>query len=188
VKTPHLLVTLLAGTALLSAPLLAGPLKLTVDPAASSVTFDVRVNIGIDSFTGKVESWTLDLTMPATGDLPDHAVFTADVAALKTGKDARDRKMRDWLENSTHPTVRYEMKSLRTTATGLEADGELTIHGKMQPFTMPITVERKDATLTVKGEVKIDYRKFDLDVIRLAGLITVKPEVRIAFVATGKLE
>jgi polyisoprenoid-binding protein YceI len=170
------------------APLTAGPLKLKVDPAASSVTFDVRVNIGIDSFTGRVEAWTLDLTMPAAGDVPDRAVFTADATAVKTGKDSRDEKMWSWLEYATHPTVQYEMKTIRTTATGFEADGELTIHGKTQPLTLPITIERTDTALTVKGGVTIDTRTFDLRLIRMAGLITVKPKVKIAFVVTGTLE
>jgi polyisoprenoid-binding protein YceI len=188
VKFPHLLVTLSAGALLAAAPVFAGPLKLKLDPAASSVTFDVRVNIGIDSFTGTVETWALDLTLPETGDLPDHAVFTADASALKTGKDSRNEKMLTWLEHTTHATVRYEMKTIRQTATGLEADGELTIHGKTQPLTMPITIERKDRALTVKGGVTIDTRTFDLPIIRMAGLITVKPAVKIAFVATGTLE
>jgi polyisoprenoid-binding protein YceI len=180
----------LFGSALLASTALsaAGPLHLAVDPTASSVTFDVRVNIGIDSFVGKVESWTLDLTMPSAGDLPESAVFTANTAALKTGKNSRDEKMLSWLENETHPTVRYEMLSIRKTANGVEADGELTIHGETQPLTIPLTVERQDARLTVKGAAKIDYRKFDLKVIRMAGLITVKPEVKIAFVVTGTLE
>lgn len=181
-------VVLFAALAALTGPLTAAPLQLKLDPAASSLTFAARVNIGIDSFTGTVDAWTLDLTMPADGDLPDHAVFSANVAAMKTGKDKRDTEMRHWLEDTTFAAIRYEMKTIRQTATGTEADGELTIHGKTQPLTMPITIERKDATLTVRGEVTLDYRTFDLKIVRMAGFVTVKPEVKVVFVASGTLE
>jgi polyisoprenoid-binding protein YceI len=188
VKTSHLLLALTASAALTGSTLVAGPLKLKVDPAASSVTFDVRVNVGAGSFTGTVENWTLELVMPENGDLPERAVFAAEVTALKTGKDKRDQHLREWLESASNPTVRYEMKAIRRTEAGVEAEGELTIHGKTQPLTMPVSLEREGEKLTVKGEVTIDTRKFDLEIIRLAGVITVKPEVKIAFVATGTLE
>ena len=167
----------------------AGPLHLKVDPAASSVTFDVRVNVGLDSFVGKVDNWTLDLTMPDQGDLPDRAIFTADVPGLKTGKDDRDKEMLRWLEHDKFPAVRYEMKAIRKSASGgLEADGELSIHGKTQTVTFPLTIERKDAALTVRGEVRIDHRNFDLKIIRKFGILSVKPEIKITFLATGLLE
>jgi polyisoprenoid-binding protein YceI len=180
---------ILAGAALLlGTPLAAASQHLKLDPAASQVTFDARVNIGIDSFTGTVETWTLDLTVPAGSDRPDHAVFTCDVLAMKTGKDKRDEKMREWLESGTFSNVRYEMQSIRESAEGLQADGELTIHGQTQSITIPITVERAGDQLTVKGEITLDYRNFDLKVVRMAGFVTVKPEVKVAFVATGTLE
>ncbi len=178
----------LAGAAVLASPLSAGALRLKVDPAASSVTFAARVNIGIDSFTGTVEHWSLDLTMPPAGDLPDHAVFTCDVLAMKTGKDKRDAEMQHWLENDKHPEVRFAMKDIHKTAGGLEADGDLTIHGQTQPITIPLTIERKDAHLNVRGEVTVDYRNYDLKIVRLAGFVTVKPEVKVVFVVQGTLE
>jgi len=187
VKRLHLLLRALAGLALCGAPLAAASLQLQVDPAASHVTFDGHVNIGIDSFTGTVDTWQLDLTVPQGGDLPDKAVFTCDVLAMKTGKDKRDQAMQEWLEQDTFSTVRFTMTSIRKTASGLEAEGDLSIHGKTRSITIPLTIERKDAMFTVSGEVTIDYRDFDLKVVRMAGFVTVKPEVKVAFVATGKL-
>lgn len=184
----HPLFCSLTVVTILVAPLTAASHQLQVDPAASKVTFDARVNIGIDSFTGTVDAWTLDLTMPETGDLPDKAVFTCDVLAMKTGKDKRDAKMREWLEQDTFSTVRFAMTAIRRTASGIEADGELTIHGKTRPITIPLTIARQDATLTVSGEVTVDYQDFDLKVVRMAGFVTVKPEVKVAFIVTGTLK
>lgn len=180
---------LAAAAGVFPGALRAGPLHLKVDSAASSVTFDVRVNVGLDSFVGKVDNWTLDLTMPAQGDLPDRAIFTVDALGLKTGKDDRDKEMLRWLENEKFPAVRYEMKAIRKSASGgLEADGELSIHGKTQTVTFPLSIERKEATLTVRGGVTVNYTTFDLKIIRKFGFLSVKPEIKIAFLATGTLE
>lgn len=166
----------------------AGSLLLETDATASSVNFDVRVNIGVDSFTGRVDRWMLELAMPAEGVLPERVDFTADVSALQTGKDARNEKMRDWLEYETHPQIRFHMTTARETASGIECDGELTIHGVTRPLTIPVTITRNDDALTVRGAVAIDYRDFDLKVIRMMGFLTVKPEVRVEFVVSGALQ
>src|SRR5690606_1367380 len=63
VRTSGLLLALLASPAFSGIGLTAATLHLRLDPAASSVTFDGRVNIGINSFVGRVEAWSLDLTM-----------------------------------------------------------------------------------------------------------------------------
>jgi polyisoprenoid-binding protein YceI len=171
-----------------AASLSAASLHFNVEPSASSVTFAVRVNIGIDSFVGHVDQWSLDLTMSADSDLPDHAVFTANVTELKTGKDKRDSKMREWLESDVFPTVRFELRTARRSGAGLEADGDLAIHGKTKSVTIPITLEHDGTRLTVRGAIAIDTRDFDLEIIRMAGFVSVKPTVEVAFVATGALQ
>lgn len=169
-----------------SATLGAAPRQLVLDPAASQVTFAVHATV--DSFVGTVPAFTLDATIPDGAELPDHAVFSTAVTALKTGKDARDREMLRWLESEKFPQLVFTLRALTPDNGNFRADGDLLLHGVTKPISVPVTIERAGDRLTIRGDAVVDHRDFGLKVIRKFAMLTVRPEVKVAFAVTGNLQ
>lgn len=169
----------------LPATVLAGPRQLVVDTAASSVTFDVRATM--HSFTGKDEAWTVEITFPTEGDLPDSATFTTELAAMKTGNAKRDAEMLHWMENEQYPTISFRLTSIAPDGAAHKADGELTLHGQTRAISIPVTITRQSGRTTVAGEITIDHRQWGLKQFRKMGFLTVSPEVKVAFKIVGEV-
>lgn len=161
--------------------------RLVVDHAGSTVTFFVRPTV--DSFVGTVENWEANVTVPDGTRLPDNAEFSTTLGELKTGKDARDREMLHWLDEASHPHLKYHLTAINQSADGsTEAAGELTFHGVTMPVTIPLTITDEGGTYTVVGEVTIDYQDFGLKIFRKFAILSVRPEVKVSFTVTGTLQ
>jgi polyisoprenoid-binding protein YceI len=171
---------------ILALPIAGASQKLAVDPEASSVTF-VGHATG-HSFHGSVTHWTLDLTVPDGADIPDKAVFTAKVLDLTTDHKKRDEEMMHWIEPEKADNIMFELTEISATDEGQEAEGKLMLHGIELPITIPIQITRDGNTLTVSGEVVVDHQLWGLPKIRKFGLLTVAPEVDVAFNVSGTLE
>lgn len=180
------LIRFLAPLLLLALPLTAAPQKMAVDTSASSVTFTASATG--HSFHGSLKNWALDLTVPEGTNIPDKAVFIARIVDLTTDHKKRDSEMMDWIEPEAHPDLRFELTEIAATGDGHEAKGTLAFHGASLPITIPVSIERDGQRLTISGGVTIDHRLWGLKKIRKFGLLTVSPEVEVAFTVSGNLE
>jgi polyisoprenoid-binding protein YceI len=167
-------------------PVAAASQKLTVDYAASSVTFATRATG--HTVHGILPKWSLDLTVPDGSDVPDMVVFSANVSDMTTDHKKRDAEMMHWIEPDAHPSLKFELTTISKTGDGYEAAGNLSLHGVTLPITMPVQIEREGGQLTVIGEATIDHQLWGLKQIKKFGLLTVAPEVAITFTVSGTLE
>jgi polyisoprenoid-binding protein YceI len=171
---------------ILALPLSAAPQKLTVDPSASSVTF-IGHATG-HAVHGSLANWQLDLTIAEDSDIPDMAVFSANVADLTTEHKKRDAEMMHWIEPEKGAEIRFELTEISPAGDGHEAKGKLVLHGITLPIAIPVQINRDGNNLTLTGEVVIDHQLWGLPKIRKFGLLTVAPEVDVAFTVSGTLE
>jgi len=172
---------LLTPLLLLPLTLLAAEHPMKVDPSRSFVEADVDAT---KNFTAHLDRYDAKLTVDEAGKIKT-AVFAFKFADLKSGNDARDADMIKWLGGGD-PAARFELGNLAVTPDGQgQASGRLTFHGVTERVEFPINLAKVDGSYIVTGETTIDYRDWNLKVIRKALLFTVSPEVKIRFKLTG---
>lgn len=167
---------------LLPLALPAAERTLKVDPAKSYVDVDVKATV--DSFTAHLDAYDWRATVDDKKKIKT-AVLTFKFADLKTGKPERDAKMLEWL-GGNDAAGKYEVGIVAVTPDGQgQVTGNLTFHGKTALVEFPVNVQQADGVYTITGEATLDYRHWDLKVIRLMAVIKVDPEVKVRFKFTG---
>lgn len=154
---------------------------LDVDPAASSFLIDVRATG--DSFTATLPLFTVAAVLDDTDPSSTSADVTFRVSDIKTGNDKRDRKMIGWFEADRFPEGRFTLRQLvrEGDSDRYRASGVLSLHGKEKAVDFPVTIVPSATQWSLDGEAVIDTRDFGLPIIRMFGLLTVDPQVKVRF-------
>jgi polyisoprenoid-binding protein YceI len=169
--------------ALLPLAAFAAERPLKVDRSRSFVDVDVNAT---KNFTAHLDRYEAKLTVDDAGRIKT-AVFTFKFADLKSGNDQRDADMMKWL-GGNDAEGRFELGNLAVTPDGQgQASGRLTFHGVTDRVEFPINLTKAGGDYTITAEPTIDYRNWNLKVIRKVLLFTVSPEVKIRFKLTGTL-
>ncbi len=171
---------LLAPLCFLPLLLAAAERPIKVDRSRSFVDVDVDAT---KNFTAHLDAYEATVTEDA-GKIKS-AVFTFRFADLKTGSTGRDAEMIQWLGGGA-PEGRFELGNLAVTPDGQgQASGRLIFHGAIERIEFPVSITREGEAYVITGETTIDYRNWNLKVIRKAFLFTVSPELKIRFKFTG---
>lgn len=172
---------LLPPLLLLPCVLLAAERTLKIDRSRSFVDVDVNAT---RNFTAHLDAYEARMSVDDAGRIKG-AVFNFKFTDLKSGNDTRDEDMIKWLGGGT-PEGRFELGNLALTPDGQgQASGRLAFHGATERIEFPVEVVKAGGAYTITGETTIDYRHWNLKVIRKALLFTVSPEVKIRFKFTG---
>jgi polyisoprenoid-binding protein YceI len=158
---------------------------LTLDPKQSKI--EVAVTATVDSFVGQLEKYQADINCTPTAHLPTTASVTFDFKDLKTGNPSRDTEMLGWLDYKNNPAGSFMLNNWKTLGTNHWAEGALTIHGVKKIIAMPVTITVTGANWNIAGSADINYRDYDLPIIRKMLLLTVAPHLHITFNLTGTL-
>jgi polyisoprenoid-binding protein YceI len=163
------------------------PLTFRIVPAESRVWFDA--DAPLHSFRGVTQQVTGAFTLQHTSPLriADARVIIA-AASFETGNSARDADMRqDFLEVARFPTIEFTVTDLlviRPVVDGMSWDvvmqGQLTVHGTTRKVRIPASVDLTTARLTVRGQVRLDMRDYQIRVPRLL-LVPMSSEVLVGF-------
>lgn len=101
----------------------------TIDRFHSEIGFSVK-HLMIATVRGKFESFTADVTSDAP-DFSDVSIrFSAEVASINTGIEARDNHLRsdDFFAAQTHPEMSFQSTLVRASGDGtLIITGDLTL-------------------------------------------------------------
>lgn len=160
---------------------LAAEKSLKVDRSRSFVDVDVKATV--DSFTAHLDAYDARLKIEA--DKIKSGVFAFKFADLKTGKADRDARMIDWLGGGA-PEGQFEIGNLAVAPDGQgQVSGRMTFHGVTERIEFPVNILKEGDTYTITGETTLDYRTWNLKVIRIAMLLKVDPEVKVRFKLTG---
>jgi len=166
---------------LLPLALFSAERPLKVDKTRSFIDVDVDATV---NFTAHLDNYEAKVNVDDSGKIKS-AIFTFKFADLKTGKAERDTKMIEWLGGGI-PQGRFELGNLAVTPDGQgQASGRLIFHDVTERVEFPINIVRADGSYTITGETTIDYRTWNLKVIRTALVMKVAPEVKIRFKLTG---
>lgn len=168
------------GIVLVASTAFAAPLKLDtthskVGFTAETLLFDVDGDFG--EYTIDVEG---DPAKPETARVK----VTIKVASIDTQNEKRDNHLQspDFFDAKAHPTITFSSTSIKRKGTQLIVKGDLTMHGKTKPLTIPFKVAKgKNGagmdTTAYKGKITIDRNAFGIGSDSIAAKISLEDEV-----------
>jgi polyisoprenoid-binding protein YceI len=182
----------------------AAPRTFAVDPEQSRALIDVGKS-GAFSFAGH----THEVEAPLTGgvihldaDDPSHddVRLEFNAAAMRVtgkGESASDvpkvtaTMLSDMvLDAGRYPSITFESTSVAAkgppAALDLSVTGRLTIRGKTQRVTAPVSVKVAGDRLTATGKFVIKQTDFGITPISVGGVVKVKNELNITFTVAAR--
>jgi polyisoprenoid-binding protein YceI len=145
-------------------------------------TTAVRVtNVQLASSVAGATFWN-EIVKPGAIEAFDVAI---DAGSLSSPKEGLDKNMHKALKVSEHKTIAFRLRRLEPlpgTPGGLRGIGMLQIAGVEREVTLNLTTQRKDAGLTVKGQVDILMTDFGITPPKaMLGMLKTDPKVTITF-------
>src|SRR5271170_6614105 len=150
---------ILAATAAPS--LFLGVAHAQVDASKSTVTATSKqMNVPVDGtfrkFTAQI---TFDPARPAAGS----AQLTIDTASYDLGDESYNQQVRgkDWFDAAQFPNATFVSSAIAPAGGDqFKVSGKLTIKGKSENVTLPVTVAQQGATQTFDGALPIKRSQF----------------------------
>jgi polyisoprenoid-binding protein YceI len=146
--------------------------RWAVDPARSTVEFEVRHMWGLGAVRGRFRrfhgSYVADAEAPAIE-------LTIDATTIDTGNRRRDEHLRaaDFFDVSAHPEVRFTSSRIVDTGDGrLRVSGALEAAGTRVPVSLDASVRELGDELAIDAETTFDQRSLGMSSGPLA---TIRP-------------
>ncbi|MEW6343958.1 MAG: YceI family protein [Pseudomonadota bacterium] len=178
---------IVAATAMSS--LFFGVAHAQVDTAKSKVTatskqMNVPVEGTFKKFTAQLD---FDPAKPAAGS----AKLSIDTASYDLGDESYNDQVRgkEWFNSAQFPSATFVSSAIAPAGGNqFKVSGTLTIKGKSETVTVPVTVAQQGATQTFDGSLPIKRSQFDIGTGEWKDTSVVADDVVIKFhiVATKK--
>ncbi|MGA8576169.1 MAG: YceI family protein [Candidatus Cybelea sp.] len=162
----------------------ASPQPRAIDVARSSARFGVS-HIWVERVTGTLPVLGGSVTLADGAMIPMAAAATLDATGVATGEPDRDQSLKssDFFDVKRFP--QWSFVSTKVTphgANGYEMDGNLTIHGVMQPQRLNVTASGTPAHPVYHATAQIDRHAFGMAVTRLDPTIGASVDVTLDIV------
>ena len=188
--TSHLLPWLLSLVLLplgMAAPVRAAERTLTLDPAASEVTFTLGATMHTVKGSFAVSEGVVRFD-PATGQASGEVVV--DLTSGDTGNDKRDRDMhRKVLESDRYPRAVFTPTRVEGDVGGGEVilHGRLELHGASHEVAIPARVSVQGGRVEATGSFRVPYVDWGME-DPSTFLLRVDEHVDVTVRAVGTLE
>ncbi len=139
----------------------AGAAGIDAGKSTVVVTFtqeNVPVDAPFKSFSGHID---YDPSQPAAAK----AAIEVTTGSLDLGSEDYNSEVRkkDWLDSSAHPTASFVSTAINPGSPGhLQATGTLTLKGKTQALTVPVSVAKSGNATSFDGELTISRAYFGI--------------------------
>ncbi len=155
---------LILGLAVLApAALAASPARWSVDPAASKLGFQSKMNG--EAFSGVFKRWSADIAFDPKNLAASKAEVTIDVASAATGGADRDQAMptADWFAAQRFAKATFVTSSIKALGGGRYlASGDLAIRGVHKPVVLPFTLAVSGDTARMNGALVLNRTAFGI--------------------------
>ena len=143
----------------------AAPTAFALDPAHSSLSFDLRSSLS--DFHGTANQMSGGLSLVGKESVSGR--LEIPVSGLSTGMGVRDAHMQTMaLDAAGHPTITFDVQSasdpaLLSAGSGagaVDLVGTLTVRGQSRPVTVHTKAAWKDGALSLEGAVPLMWSDF----------------------------
>ncbi|MGF7136231.1 polyisoprenoid-binding protein YceI [Paraburkholderia sp. EB58] len=178
-KTP-LLRWILAATTVAS--LFLGAAHAQVDTSKSTVTATSKqMNVPVDgTFKKFAAQLSFDPAKPAAGS----AKLSIDTASYDLGDESYNAQVRgkEWFDAAQYPNATFVSSAIAPAGGNqFKVSGTLTIKGKSENVTVPVTVAQQGSTQSFDGALPIKRSQFDIGTGEWKDTSVVADEVVIKF-------
>ena len=171
---------ILAATAATS--LFLGVAHAQVDASKSTVTATSKqMNVPMD---GTFKKFTVQLIFDPAKPAAGSAQLTIDTASYDLGDESYNQQVRgkDWFDSAQFPNATFVSSAIALAGGNqFKVSGTLTIKGKSENVTLPVTVTQQGATETFDGTLPIKRSQFDIGTGEWKDTSVVADEVSIKF-------
>jgi polyisoprenoid-binding protein YceI len=178
-KTPFLR-WILAATALTS--LCLGVAHAQVDTSKSTVTATSKqMNVPVD---GTFKKFTAQLNFDPAKPAAGSAKLSIDTASYDLGDDSYNQQVRgkEWFDAAQFPNATFVSSAIAPAGGNqFKVSGTLTIKGKSENVTVPVTVAQQGTTQSFDGALPIKRSQFDIGTGEWKDTSVVADEVVIKF-------
>src|ERR1700761_3759271 len=178
-KTPFLR-WILAATAATS--LFLGVAHAQVDTSKSTVTATSKqMNVPVD---GTVKKFTAQLSFDPAKPAAGSAKLTIDTASYDLGDESYNQQVRgkEWFDAAQYPNATFVSSAIAPAGGNqFKVSGTLTIKGKSENVTVPVTVAQQGSTQSFDGALPIKRSQFDIGTGEWKDTSVVADEVVIKF-------
>ncbi|MBU6487864.1 MAG: YceI family protein [Burkholderiales bacterium] len=153
-----------------------------VDAAKSTITaISKQMNVPVE---GKFKKFDAKVVFDPAKPAAASAQLNVDVGSYDLGDDSYNEQVRgkEWFDAKTFPKATFVSSSIASAGPNkYNVTGTLTIKGKSQTVTFPMTVAQQGGAQTFDGAVPISRLKFDVGTGEWKDTSTVADEVTIKF-------
>lgn len=151
------------ASAVIAALLLLGAGDPSIDPSKSTLIAtlkqeNVPVDASFKSFSGRIQ---YDNAQPSAA----RAMIQVQTGSFDMGSADYNAEVakKSWLDSTSYPTASFVSSSMKPVGTGkFEATGTLTLKGKMQTLTVPVTIGKLGTATTFDGAFVISRKVFGI--------------------------
>lgn len=117
-----------------------------------SISDKAAVNFSSKKATGVFSKMSGDVVFDPSNLNASSFNVSVDVASINTGSGMQNKHAVSdkWFDAETYPKINFVSKSFKSTDSGYEVTGTLTMHGVSKEFTMPFTFENNVFTSSLK--------------------------------------
>ena len=178
-KTP-LLRWILAATTVAS--LFLGAAHAQVDTSKSTVTATSKqMNVPVD---GTFKKFTAQLNFDPAKPAAGSAKLSIDTASYDLGDESYNAQVRgkEWFDAAQYPNATFVSSAIAPAGGNqFKVSGTLTIKGKSENVTVPVTVAQQGSTQSFDGALPIKRSQFDIGTGEWKDTSVVADEVVIKF-------
>jgi polyisoprenoid-binding protein YceI len=94
-----------------------------------------------------------------------HVRLSIEAASIDTQNTKRDRHLRSegFFFVAQYPEITFESTAIRRNDAGYLVQGDLSMRGVTKRIEIPVSVERQQGTITVRGSVRLNRQEFKID-------------------------
>jgi polyisoprenoid-binding protein YceI len=153
-----------------------------VDMSKSSVTATSKqMNVPTD---GKFNKFTAQVSFDPAKPAAGSANISIDTGSYDLGDDDYNKQVRgaEWFDAAKYPTATFVSSAIAPAGGNkYNVTGKITIKGKSQTVTVPVTITQSGATETFDGALPIKRSQFDVGTGEWKDTSVVADEVVIKF-------
>ncbi len=148
-----------------------------------------NISFLVDTRFGAVKGVFKKVEVSAINEKVGSAMVTITMSSIDTGIQMRDKHLKadDFFDIEHYPTAKFELLSLDTNTSPIQAKGALTIKGIQQEYSFPvIRATPLEDTETYSGSFSVSRGSFKLDYNSIVNPI--EDTVKLDFSTTIKYE
>lgn len=141
------------------------------------------------SVEGEFKKFTAQIQFDPNNPGASKASVDVDVASIDIGQEDFNQELRSktWFDAKSHPRATFVSSAIKPTGAGrFDAIGKLTIKGKTQDVTIPVTVKTDGSARIFEGVLPIKRTAFGIGEGEWKDTGIVADDVQLRFRINGK--